>query len=305
MSLDLDVLRAAVATHGTVLRVVVAATRGSVPREAGAAMLLWPGGQSGTIGGGALEWRAAQAARHGQRGVSHHPLGPALGQCCGGAVTLWTEAWDAAALDGVAGDVHARGPGSTPLAVTRHLAALRSGRIHPAPALVGDWFVEPVDGPARPVWIWGAGHVGRALVSVLAPVPDVAITWVDTAAERFPGAVPDGVAPLIAADPVHVVAHAPDTAEHLVLTYSHEIDLALCHALLSHQAAGIALIGSATKWARFRSRLQALGHGDAEIARIVCPIGDPALGKHPQAIALGVAAALLRPRDRRRERESA
>ena len=146
---------------------------------------------------------------------------------------------------------------------------------------------------AMPLWIYGAGHVGRALVQVMAPLPEYRITWVDTGADRFPSDVPEGVTPLVASDPARVVAHAPDAAEHLVLTYSHEIDLAVCHAILSRPFAGAGLIGSATKWTRFRRRLHALGHDDAQISRIGCPIGDPSLGKHPQAIALGVATAMI------------
>lgn len=144
-----------------------------------------------------------------------------------------------------------------------------------------------------PLWIYGAGHVGRALVAVMAPLPDIAITWVDTDAARYPDAIPAGVTQLIAADPVRAVAHAPDAAAHLVLTYSHDLDLRLCHAILSRPFASAGLIGSATKWARFRRRLQDLGHETAQIARIACPIGDPSLGKHPQAIALGVATAMI------------
>ncbi|MES2143594.1 MAG: xanthine dehydrogenase accessory protein XdhC, partial [Pseudomonadota bacterium] len=145
----------------------------------------------------------------------------------------------------------------------------------------------------RQVWVWGAGHVGRALVAVLAPLPGMAITWVDVAAERFPEVAPEGVTVVPAANPGLLVAHAPKQAEHLVLTYSHALDLDLCHRLLGHGFARCGLIGSATKWARFRSRLAALGHPVASIARIDCPIGDPGLGKHPQAIAIGVAAEFL------------
>jgi xanthine dehydrogenase accessory factor len=105
--------------------------------------------------------------------------------------------------------------------------------------------------------------------------------------------VPDHVTALPAADPARLVPHAPRDANHLILTYSHALDLALCHALLEHGFAGAGLIGSATKWARFRSRLGALGHSPAQIARIRCPIGTPGLGKHPQAIAIGVASSLL------------
>lgn len=237
------------------IRVRVLRTAGSAPREAGAEMLVRAEGQQGTIGGGALEWQAAAEAREMLAAGRHRAertvaLGPALGQCCGGAVTL---EW--ARMDG------------------------------------------PGEGPSgTPLWVWGAGHVGRAIVSVVAPLPGWAVTWVDTAPDRFPEP-PAGVTPVTAADPPRLVPHAPRAAHHLILTYSHDIDLALCHALLSHDFAGAGLIGSATKRARFRARLQALGHSDAQISRIACPIGDPSLGKHPQAIAVGVAAALLKVPD--------
>ena len=132
--------------------------------------------------------------------------------------------------------------------------------------------------------------MGRALVHTIAPLPQHAITWVDTAPDRFPDTQ---VTTLVAADPARAVPHAPRDADHLIVTYSHEIDLQLCHALLQHAFHSAGLIGSATKWARFKSRLAALGHSPAQIARIGCPIGDPALGKHPAAIAISVANALL------------
>ncbi|GAA5064770.1 xanthine dehydrogenase accessory protein XdhC [Roseibacterium beibuensis] len=234
------------------IRVTVTGTRGSAPREAGAAMLVFADRTLGTIGGGALEWEAMETARRmiaagevqAERTIA---LGPALGQCCGGAVTLRFEA-----AEGIAR------PQGTPL------------------------------------WVWGAGHVGRAIVTTLAPLPGFSLTWIDTAPDRFPDDLPDGVTRLIAAEPPRAMAHAPTGAHHLILTYSHEIDLALCHAALTHGFASCGLIGSATKWARFRSRLAALGHEGAEISRITCPIGDPSLGKHPQAIAVGVAARLLK-----------
>ncbi len=235
----------------TAIRVTVARTAGSVPREAGAAMLIWSNRTEGTIGGGALEWEAMRAARQmladGTAFAERRlPLGPGLGQCCGGAVTLRFEAAEALP--------------------------------HPAGA---------------PVWVWGAGHVGRAIVGVLGPLPGLALTWVDTSAERFADVPPD-VTPLVAADPARGMAHAPRDASHLVLTYSHDIDLTLCDAALRRGFEFCGLIGSATKWARFQRRLAQLGHEDAQISRITCPIGDPALGKHPQAIAVGVAAGLIR-----------
>lgn len=331
---DLAALRAAIAAHGRVVRVVVVAVEGSAPREPGAAMLLWDGGQAGTIGGGALEWEAAARARGmlvpqapsactpaterdegpaaphrpplpagevtGERGaqgrVDRLPLGPALGQCCGGAVTLVSEVWDAARLAGV-GDVVARSPRGRdmPLPVRRLLDRARARGELPGLVWTGGWLVEPVALPARALWVWGAGHVGRAIVSVMAPLPGLAITWADVAADRFPAAVPDGVTVLARRDLAALAVQAPQDADHLVLTFSHALDLELCHRLLPHGFRSCGLIGSATKRARFRSRLAALGHAPGAIARIACPIGDPALGKHPQAIAVSVAAALLSP----------
>ncbi|WP_096787887.1 xanthine dehydrogenase accessory protein XdhC [Rhodobacter sp. CZR27] len=297
---DLDRLCAAVATHGRVARVVVASCDGSAPREVGASMLVWAAGSSGTIGGGALEWEAAGRARAllgggGQR-LDRVPLGPGLGQCCGGAVTLLTEVWDAAALTRLSGPVISRSVDGSPmpLAVKRLLAKARAEGMRPGPQLLQGWMVEPVAEVRRQVWIWGAGHVGRALVGVLAPLPGLGITWVDVARDRFPEVLPEAVLPIWTAHPEALVDHAPQTAEHLVLTFSHALDLELCHRLLGHGFARLKLIGSATKAARFRRRLRALGHSDSQIGRMVCPIGDKSLGKHPQAIALGVAVELLR-----------
>ncbi|MFV0244879.1 MAG: xanthine dehydrogenase accessory protein XdhC [Qingshengfaniella sp.] len=301
MTLALDRLAAAVAHHGRIARVLVARIAGSAPREAGAAMLIWPGGQEGTIGGGALEWQAAQAAREalasGQNRVDHHALGPSLGQCCGGAVHLVTEIWDAARL----AEMPATGPalrritGDAPVPLTLQQATrqARGEGVLATPLLRHGWLLEMATPPARPLWIWGAGHVGRALIAVLAPLPDLAITWVDTGRGRFPDAIPVGISCLPAARPADLAPHAPPEAEHLILTYSHALDLALCDALLTRGFAHAGLIGSATKWARFQRRLADLGHAPAEIARIACPIGDPALGKSPQAIAISVAAQTL------------
>lgn len=297
--LDLEVLRDAVARHGAVTRVVIASLRGSAPREVGAAMLVWNTGQSGTIGGGALEYDAARTARlmTVPASQSTHALGPDLGQCCGGSVTLVFERWDQARLAAATDEVFARtitGSAEMPLSVRRVLADARGQGQRPAPQLRDGWLIEPVYAPSRPLWIWGAGHVGRALVDTLSPLPEFDITWVDTGPERFPDAMPASVTALPAADPARLVVHAPADTDHLILTYSHALDLDLCHRMLGHGFGFCGLIGSKTKWARFRSRLSDLGHGPAEIARITCPIGDPALGKHPQAIAIGVAGQLVR-----------
>lgn len=290
---DRAALRDALTRHPKVGRVVVAGVEGSAPREVGASMLVWHTGQQGTIGGGALEWQAVQQARAlletGGSRVDRLALGPSLGQCCGGAATLVTEIYGAVPD----GPVIARAVDGSPmpLSVKRLLAAARNQGTLPMPQLVHGWMIEPATMPQRQVWIWGAGHVGRALVDVLSPLPDLALTWVDIAADRFPDTDKARILPV--RDPADAVPLAPPDAEHLIVTFSHALDLELCHRLLSHGFAGCGLIGSATKWARFRSRLAALGHLPDQIARIACPIGNPALGKHPQAIAVGVAADLL------------
>jgi xanthine dehydrogenase accessory factor len=302
MSFDLHAIEKAIPAHGEVVRVVVAETKGSVPREPGAAMLVWADGQSGTIGGGALEHQAVLAARamlvaKSPDRVTRHPLGPALAQCCGGSVTLVSERYDLPRLreitDGASFARRVEGGSPMPLAIRRAQRQAR-GTGAACPVILADgWLIEPMIASARPLWIYGAGHVGRAIVAVLAPLPDFAITWIDTAPDRFPSDIPESVTILPASSPADLVRHAPVDAHHLVLTYSHALDLELCHAVLNHGFARAGLIGSATKWARFRSRLRQLGHAPAQIDRIECPIGDRRFGKHPQAIAIGVAADLL------------
>jgi xanthine dehydrogenase accessory factor len=294
---DLDTLRSAVEQHGRVARVVIADVKGSSPREIGASMLVWDGGQSGTIGGGALEFELSKRALGVQeKALTHHALGPELGQCCGGALQIVTEVFDAAHLPQADGDLVARsviGAKGTPLKVQRILTDTRRKGILPRAQLCEGWFIEPTARPTLPLWIWGAGHVGRAMVNTLAPLPEFAITWIDTNAARFPESSPDSVTKLPAANPALLARHAPPNAEHLIVTYSHALDLELCHQLLIHRFAFTGLIGSKSKWARFRTKLGTLGHSNEQISRITCPIGDPSLGKHPQAIAISVASRLL------------
>ena len=302
MSFDLNTLRSALDAYGTVARVVIADFAGSSPREVGAAMLVWDTGQSGTIGGGALEYDAARAARAQLAGatpcrLTHHALGPDLGQCCGGRVSLVTELYDQKQLSDLSTEVIARPVAvdnlEPPLSVTRILSTARAQGDLPAPRLIDGWMIEPVSRPSRPVWIWGAGHVGRALVHTLAPLPGLDITWIDTDHSRFPDPIPARVSAIPQSNPGDLARHAPDTTAHLILTYSHALDLDLCHRLLQRPFAFAGLIGSKTKWARFRKRLSELGHTPDQIARITCPIGDPTLGKHPHEIAIGVAHDLM------------
>ncbi|WP_300062758.1 xanthine dehydrogenase accessory protein XdhC [uncultured Roseobacter sp.] len=240
--------------------VEITATRGSAPRDAGTAMKITATGIKGTIGGGALEYSAiarareilAQALPDETRTL---PLGPSLGQCCGGSVSLRF--------------------GRTPTAIDE------TARRVPCTATP----------PERPplLWVWGAGHVGRAVINACPPgLFD--ITWVDSSASRFPETVDPDIAMIPATDMPRLAARAPQEAHHLIFTYSHDIDLDLCATLLKRGFASCGLIGSATKWARFQNRLQGTGFDPASIT---CPIGDKSLGKHPDAIAAGTIQSLL------------
>jgi len=242
--------------------VQITATGGSSPRDAGTAMAVTSRATRGTIGGGTLEHRATAIARQmlrdGQEERSEtFALGPSLGQCCGGRVSLRFS--------------------RKPVEVDTPL---------PLPALGS----VPSD-PAKPLWIWGAGHVGRACVARMAPLPLFDMTWVDDHADRFPSDLPAQVNAVPCADMTRLVAHAPQDAFHLIFTYSHDLDFALCDALLRRGFGWAGVIGSGTKRARFFKRLRAAGLvPDA----LTCPIGDKALGKHPDQIAHGVAQSLLR-----------
>lgn len=291
MAVDIAHLTKTIDAHGPLARVVMIEIKGSTPRELGTAMLVWENGQEGTIGGGALEYAATEAARVGfarrENFVSSHPLGPALGQCCGGYVRLLTEYIDHDTLPKAGSTVWAR-----PLVRDAAVDPEIPNAINDI-TLTNEWIIEPIAKPKTQLWIWGAGHVGRALVNVLAPLPEFDVIWVDNARERFPEHIPNGASPLWNTAPESLARRAPQDAFHIITTYSHSLDLELCHRLIGHEFGYAGLIGSTTKWARFTSKLDNLGHNKDKISQITCPIGDPQLGKHPSHIALGVAVDLL------------
>ncbi len=247
----------------TVVSVVVAATRGSAPREPGACMLVGATGIDGTIGGGNLEWKAIQIARDmlrepgaEARRVDRFSLGATLGQCCGGAVELRFE---------------------------RHAQADRE-------ALARRLREEPRP-RATPLWLFGAGHVGNALVRVLGGLP-FQVTWIDGREGVFPESTPDDVSVLRSDVPESEVPAAPAGAFYLVLTHSHDLDYEIVRVILRRgDFAWAGLIGSETKARRFRQRLAAQGTPSDRIARLVCPIGVAGIdSKLPGAIAVAVAA---------------
>lgn len=243
-----------------VARITLIQVRGSAPREEGATMLVTACGLSGSIGGGTLEWRAlADAQRQLAKGptcsVTHHALGPDLGQCCGGHVAVLTEIFDAGNFQ--------------------------------------SWQQDETDEP-RHLYLFGAGHVGRALVLVLAQT-EFDVTWVDPRPNAFPAATPANVTVLQSESPETLPASAPAGSLALVMSHSHALDLAIVDAALrSPQIAETGLIGSATKRARFERRLSAMGHAPHAIDRLICPIGLGGIrSKKPEAIAISTAAQLL------------
>jgi xanthine dehydrogenase accessory factor len=246
--------------------VQVQSTEGSAPRDAGAWMAVFADSLVGTIGGGHLEHQAIARAHELLTGQGDTPpemmrmaLGPSLGQCCGGVVHLTLQrvsAQDSATL-------------------RQHLDARR-----------------------MPVALFGGGHVGHALAEVLARLP-VALHWIDSREGIFPAALPAHVV-CEHSEPVQgaVASLAPGSLV-LIMSFSHAEDLdVLAQCLARQRSQGdlpfIGLIGSQTKWATFRHRLQARGFTAGELAQVSCPIGIAGIsGKEPEVIALAVAAQLF------------
>ena len=289
--------------------VIVAAVDGSAPREPGARMIVTDDGLAGTIGGGQLEFEAIEHARISLRegsgfGVRRYPLGPELGQCCGGVVHLIFEPFtpeDAAFVEQCAREEYAtRVVEWTNDAFTRRAPAdeeaakLEGVRFQVDVEGTSGRLVENIDDTRQPVWVFGAGHVGRALVKALAPL-DFKIAWVDNRRGEFPDPAADGVSVLSPSMPALMVDEAPAGAAYLVMTHSHALDQDICEAVLRRGDAGyLGLIGSDTKAARFRSRIKARGMAEDALAQLHCPIGLPGItGKEPEVIAASVAADLL------------
>ncbi|SFG02763.1 molybdenum cofactor sulfurylase [Duganella sp. CF458] len=284
--------------------VTVARAEGSVPREAGTHMLVTANSQFDTIGGGHLEHKAFAIARDilaGTRAAAPYlerfPLGPALGQCCGGVVWLLFEPIqgglagvmeqfrqrrkeDSCRITAIDGEMECR------LVDEQH----KETHIH-TDANGRRWLIDTVKAPRAHLVLFGAGHVGAAIVRALAELP-CTVTWVDERDAIFPAEVPGNVTIEATDTPEACVDEAPDGASYLVLTHSHALDLQLTEAILRRPKVGwFGLIGSKTKRAQFTSRLEVKG---LSTQNMVCPIGLPGIiDKAPAVIAASVAAQLL------------
>jgi xanthine dehydrogenase accessory factor len=153
---------------------------------------------------------------------------------------------------------------------------------------------EPQLAQDVPVIVFGAGHVARALVPLLAGLP-CAVRWVDSRAQEFPAVLPAGVEKCLTDEPVDEVARMPAGAYYIVMTHNHPLDLELTDAILARGDHGyFGLIGSRTKWAKFRHRLAARGHGADRLGTVRCPLGLPEVqGKLPLEIAIAVAGEVI------------
>jgi xanthine dehydrogenase accessory factor len=305
-----------IAEQGAAALVTVAQAQGSSPREAGARMVVAPNGTfTGTIGGGALEWSAlAQAqglmSRRDGPAASRldQALGPDLGQCCGGRVLLTIERFDARDNDAVGELAQAERAGVLTTVATRandgklsrRIAAENEGK-SPGPGYDvrrDGRVIERFGDEPTPFYLFGAGHVGRALSVALGPLP-FAVTWVDGRPGAFPPGVPGNVTCVTEDDPVALLGRAPHGAFVAVMTHSHALDLDLVIAALNaRRFPYVGLIGSTTKRARFTSAMRKIGVAGELVDNLVCPIGLTEIAdKTPAAIAASVVAQLLIRRD--------
>ncbi len=241
--------------------------QGSGPREVGAWMAVMASEVLNTIGGGQLEFdaiakaRAALAAGRVLEPRQRFALGPSLGQCCGGVVWLSFEWLDARSIAGLADRLGDR----------------------------RDW---------RRIALFGGGHVGRAIVDLLARLP-AQVHWIDSREGIFPEPLPDNVH-AEQSEPVQGAVPTLAPGSHVaIMSFSHAEDLDVLAACLKRQRECrdlpyIGLIGSRSKWATFRHRLEARGFGAEDLAHVTCPIGIPGLsGKQPELVALSVVAQLM------------
>jgi xanthine dehydrogenase accessory factor len=303
-------IRETIERHGSAALVSVVGAAGSVPRESGARMVLRPdGGFFGTIGGGQLEYAAIGAARQalaGGRGKAEFrewPLGPNLGQCCGGIVKTLTETFDANDLAAVrrleavelVGAFATNSQLDNEGRIARTLAADGGGNKASAKTPFAKMaFHEQFGEVSTPVVLFGAGHVGRAVVLALAPLP-FAVRWIDSRPDQFPQHVPGNVVTIHSEHPAQELARAPGDAFVIVMTHSHPLDFDITATALQRETFEfVGLIGSDTKRARFASFARQVGVTARQLGQLVCPIGIAEIkGKEPAVIAAALAAQLL------------
>ena len=308
-------------------------TQGSCPRDAGTRMLVTADTCHGTIGGGHLEYQAISIARQvlplasRELRVERFALGARVGQCCGGVVYLsfeyiaserpdwlveleklrnadkpavlvsWLQAEKCNGSRLIVSDDSCVGVFADETRQRKAVACALDLLSRSAPAHVVQneaLLYEKVGSPALHIAVFGAGHVGRALVSVLSNLP-CRVHWFDSREAQFPDHLANPVCATVVDHPEHEVDELPGGTYVVVMTHSHSLDQAICERMLCRaDLAWYGLIGSVTKRRQFEKRLLARGLSRAMLERLVCPIGvDGITGKHPAEIAIAVAAQVL------------
>ena len=324
-------LNALASIAGPKILVTVAKVLGSGPREPGAKMVITADELFDTIGGGHLEMKATEIARSmlatpaslltAQRRLERFPLGPSLGQCCGGVVHLafervagdnlahlnclnqrWRlgqDTWRLLALDSdqaatLCDDnaTHLSGP-AWPSGLPVEIDTLNACQVLTDSA--GQrWLLDSCLAERAHLMLFGAGHVGAAIVRALGELP-CRITWVDEREDMFPTRLAANVIVEATDTPEALIANAAPGTSFLVMTHSHALDQRLSeHILRRHDICWFGLIGSQTKRVQFERRLRERGIPGTRLSDMVCPVGLPGIhGKQPAVIAASVVAQLL------------
>ncbi|MGI9498412.1 MAG: xanthine dehydrogenase accessory protein XdhC [Geminicoccaceae bacterium] len=311
--------------------VTIADAKGSSPREAGVKMLVTETDSAGTVGGGNLEHEAIRIARsmlaedRKENLLRRFALGPALGQCCGGNTQLLFEPVVAPPddwLDPLRAFARTKKPsvltsaidgetsGKLMVTLEKTIGAADPGLLTSARALLKKagnagarlwtdtagktYLLEQNPGHHGDVLLIGAGHVGKALADVLGTLP-FAVTWADNRPEQYPDDIAANITVRCTPHLEQVIDQAAKDTIYLVMTYSHDMDFALCARVLQRgDFRYLGLIGSKTKRARFEKTMQDLGIDQALVDRVVCPIGMPSISsKQPAVIAVATAAQIL------------
>lgn len=309
MTVWLEKLAGVTASTDAAILVTVLETKGSIPRGSGTKMVVTAEDCFGTVGGGNLEYQciamaqerlSQNSAQAWRRMVHRFPLGARLGQCCGGLVVMLLEYIDSESAQWAKQLQALNNAQQEALLVTPlhdESTKFLIGLGEDSKALLADkdnYFVEECAPASLHIMLFGAGHVGRALVNVLASI-ECTISWVDSRAEQFPATLPANTRRVVADEPSDEVDEAPANTCFLVMTHSHQLDQQICEKVLQRTDVKFCgLIGSLTKKRKFEQRLQARGFSDSVIAQLTCPIGIPGItGKEPGVIAVSVVAQLL------------
>ena len=153
---------------------------------------------------------------------------------------------------------------------------------------------EPMGQVQAQIAVFGAGHVGRALVPLLASLP-CRVRWIDSREDEFPEQIPHGVRKIVSEEPVDEIDDLPAGSYYIVMTHNHQLDLELTAAILKrNDFAYFGLIGSKTKRVKFEHRLRDRGFDNSVVQRMRCPMGiGEVKGKLPVEIAISIAGEII------------